>query len=404
MKRDTISVAMRKFLGVLFILLSTSIGLVVLLGWGIRTSILESEPWKTSLREARVYDRLLVEALPEIVSDKSVTGGILENAPLTTNDLLTIVQSTITAAFLQQQVEHGLDVAFALVQGRATLASTDFVIPLQDLKRRLPIAVHERLIARVQALPICTTDQLKDFEKFKTLTNALPPCRPKGLDVQAIVRDSLKVDEITVNIPATFDVVAELQKQRTSDNSAKAVETPQANDEKSKPTDKTQDNGNSNSVTSQQGNAGELMVSQDQQTKPEPTKTIAEQVADVQEQIQFAFRVHLYLTLAWLIILLGTGALFIPRWRRVGQWFSVGLFIPSVLVIGGTLYARGLLPDHFTVADRMAQIMANIGQPVAASLVHTASLRLLILGGTGVALAVVLFMLAFAFNRQRLKS
>jgi len=348
---------MRKFLGVLFLLISAVIGTVVLLVWGIRTSLLTSETWKASLREARVYDRVLVEALPEIASDESVTGNVLENAPLTTHDLVEIAQSTISADFLQQQVEYGFDAAFALVHGRATLASTSFVIPLQDIKRKLPIAVQEKLAARLQALPICTAEQLRDFEKFKSLNSALPPCRPKGLDVQSIVRDSLKIDEITANIPATFDVVAELQKQRSSD----------------------------------------------EQPSAETSKTLAEQVADVQAKVQLGFRLHLYLTLVWIALFLGAAALFIPHWRRVTQWFAVGLFIPCVLVVGGTLYARGLLPDHFTAADRTAQIMVNIGQPVAASLIHAASLRLLIIGGTGVALAIILFTLSYTFDR-RLKS
>ncbi len=343
---------MRKVLGVLFLLLSAVLGVAVLLGWGIRTSLLVSEPWKASLREARVYDRLLVEALPEIVSDALVTENAVADAPLTTKDLVTVAQRTLTAPFLQQQVENGFDVVFALIHGRATLATTHFVIPLQDIKRQLPVAVQEQLVARVQALPICTEAQLKDFEKYKSLTAALPPCRPKSLDVQAIVRDSMKVDEIAANIPATYDVIAELQKQRASDGQS---------------------------------------------------TTLAQRVADVQERVQFGFHAHGYLTLAWILVLLGLGALFIPHWRRVVQWFAIGLFIPSAIVTGGTLFARGLLPDHFTAADRTAQVFLNLAQPVAASLIHTASLRLLLLGGVGVGIAAILFTLAFAFPRQRLK-
>ena len=212
---------MRKVLGVLLILISTIVGVVVLLGWGIRTSLLSSAPWKAGLRETRVYDRLLVEALPEIVAEKMVTDNVLEKAPLTPNDLVAIAQGTLSASFLQQQLERGLDVAFDLLHSRTSLSTTNFIIPLQDVKRQLPIAAQERLVARVQALPICVADQLKDFEKFKSLTDALPPCRPKGLDVAAIVRDSLKIDEITANIPATYDVVVELQKQRTADSNVK---------------------------------------------------------------------------------------------------------------------------------------------------------------------------------------
>ena len=381
------AVAMRKVLGVLFLLMSAVIGTTVLLVWGIRTSLLTSETWKASFREARVYDRVLVEALPEIVSGESVTGSVLEDAPLTPNDLVAVVQSTVTADFLQQQVEHGFDAAFALVHGRATLATTSFVIPLQDIKRKLPIAVQEKLAERLQALPICTAEQLRDFEKFKTLNGALPPCRPKGLDVQAIVRDSLKIEEITANIPATFDVVAELQKQRSSDEQTS--------------TGSTKQDGTLQQGTIQQKDEGVAKFA-GQEPSVESKKTIAEQVADVQAKVQLGFRLHLYLTLEWIVILLGAGALFIPHWRRVVQWFAVGLFIPSALLIVGTLVGRGEFPDHFTTSDRTAQIMANIGHPVAASLIHTASLRLLIIGSTGVALAIILFTLAYSFARRRI--
>lgn len=344
---------MRKILGVLFVLLSTVLGIAVLLGWSIRTSVLSSEPWKAALREARVYDRLLVEALPEIANESFTTAGVLENAPVTPADIVAVAQGTISAPFLQEQVERALDVAFDVLQSRTTLAAADLVIPLQDIKRKLPLAVRERLVARVQALPICTTAQLKDFEKFKSLTDALPPCRPKGLDVQAIVRDSLKVEQITENIPATFDVAAELQKQRAADGSATGV---------------------------------------------------AEQVALVQEKAQFIFQTHGYLTLAWIVLLLGLGALFIPRWRRSVQWFAIGLFIPSALVCIGTLIARGMLPENFIVADRQAQLLINIGQPVLAALVHTTSVRTLLISGACVAVAAAAFVLSFSFSRQRLKA
>ncbi|MEK7640032.1 MAG: hypothetical protein AAB424_02755 [Patescibacteria group bacterium] len=344
---------MRKVLGVLLILISTIVGVVVLLGWGIRTSLLSSAPWKAGLRETRVYDRLLVEALPEIVAEKMVTDNVLEKAPLTPNDLVAIAQGTLSASFLQQQLERGLDVAFDLLHSRTSLSTTNFIIPLQDVKRQLPIAAQERLVARVQALPICVADQLKDFEKFKSLTDALPPCRPKGLDVAAIVRDSLKIDEITANIPATYDVVVELQKQRTADSNV---------------------------------------------------KTPAQQIVAVQEQAKFIFQIHWYLTLAWIVLLLGLGALFIPHWRRVVQWFAVGLFIPSMLLIVGTLIGKGMLPNHFTVSDRSAQVLANIAQPVAASLVHTVSLHMFMYSGAAAALAVILFTLAYSFAHRRLKS
>lgn len=344
---------MRKILGVFFVLLSTVVGVGVLLGWSIRTTLLSSEPWKASLREARVYDRLLVEALPEIASESFTTEGVLENAPVTPADIVAVAQRTITASFVQAQVERGFDVVFDLVHNRSTLATTSFVIPLQDVKRMLPSAVQERLVARVQALPMCTAAQVKDFEKFKTLTDALPPCRPKGLDVQAIVRDSLKVDEIAENIPATYDVGAELLKARQVGGNVQSIE---------------------------------------------------QRIAMVQEKAAFILQIHGYLTLAWVVLLLGLGALFIPHWRRVVQWFAIGLFVPSAIVTVGTLVARGMLPDRITVADRQAQVLVNILQPVLASLVHTTSLRVLLMGGACVAGAIVAFVLAFAFPRQRLKT
>lgn len=404
---------MRKVLGAFFILISTLIGTVVLLAWGIRTSLLVSEPWKASLREARVYDRLLVEALPEIVTDKSVADSVLQNAPLAPADLVSIAQETLTATFLQQQVEQGLDVVFNLLHGQA-LSSAKFVIPLQDIKRRLPIAVQERLVARVQALPICTDKQLQDFEKLKTLTSSLPPCRPKALDVQAIVRDSLKIDEITANIPATYDVIAELQKQRsnisndkeveqqTKDSGAATVEQQQANDLKVevKTNSNKVDEGAAKKAAQQKVDGSAQKAGDVQQKNQEPSKPVAEQIASVQEKIQLAFRVHLYLTLAWVVLLLGLSALFIPHWRRVAQWFAVALFIPSTLLIAGTLFGKGKLPDHFTASDHTTQVLANIGQPVAAALVHVVTLRLLVLGGVGVAIAIIIFTLAYSFRRR----
>ncbi len=345
---------MRKFLGVLFIVVTTVLGLVLGVVWSVRTSLIgSSAPITTALRNGRVYDRALNELLPQFVNDPSRTGSILANVPVSAADLTTIVQQTITANYLQQQVERSLGVAFDVVYGRTNVQTMDFVIPLQDVKRRLPIAIQDRLAAELRALPVCATDQLADYQKRKDLNSALPPCLPKGTDVQQLIAQSGKITDITKNIPETLDV----------------------------------------------GNA--LRTAQPDSSGHTPEQSVEK----IQSAVRLGMRGLWGVTVLWLLIVLGTAALFIPHWRRVLQWLGASLACASTLFLAGTIVGWQAVPKTLTAHDQFGQVIVTIFQPVGRELVGDVYHRMLLIASLGIILAIASFVAAYFLpNAKRLKS
>lgn len=364
---------MRKTIGVLFILISLILGVVVLVAWGVQTTVLRSEPWKAALREAKVYDRILSDFATRAINDPKQFDGVSGNSPLTAEDISTIAQTVIPSAFLQEQVERTVDLIFAVVSNKTSFQQAELIIPLQDLKRRLPIAVQDVLVKKIRALPICTTKKILEFEKFKSLEGSLPPCRPSNLDPQTIVGEAGKFDEVTTQIPDSIDLVAELRKQ-----SLKASEPCSGSDPKKK-------------------------------EKAEPCKTstsvdIEQQINKIQEIYVISQNIIYVASFVWVLFLIGTFLIFLPFPRRGFHWFAVALFCPSAIVLASAIVGlHQLQAVQLSSSDPAQQFFQQLFFPVAQNLGTSLANRIETLAVIGLIATIVSFIVAYAFVKPAKK-
>jgi hypothetical protein len=358
---------MRKTIGVLFIIISLVLGIVVYFAWGVQTTLLKSEPWKASLREAKVYDRVLSDLTTRAINDPKQFGEVTGNSPLTAADISGIAQSVIPPAFLQEQVERTLDLVFDIVSSKVAFQQAQLVIPLQDIKHRLPVAVQDVLVKKIRALPICKAKQISEFEKYKSLEVSLPPCRPSNLDPQTIVGEAGKFDEVTKQIPDTIDLVAELKKQN-----AKPKESCPNSDPK-------------------------------KQEKAEPCKISTpvdfnEQIDKVQEIYSISQKVIYAASLIWVLFLIGTFLIFLPYPRRGFHWFAIALFCPSAVILASAIVGlHQLQAVQLSSPDPAQQFLQQLLFPVVKNLGSSLANKIETFAVIGIITAIVSFIVAFAF-------
>lgn len=325
---------MRKFLGVVLIIMGVFTSIPALVLWSVRGTLLTSQPWKDALVEARVYERALDELPVVILSNQKNLGEAVAATPLSAADMAGAVQAIVPASLLQDTVEQSLDLLFALVRNETQWANATLVVPLQDIKRRAPIEIQELLVEKIKALPTCTDAQSKAFEQRKALDGVLPPCKPKGLDVRALVTASVPVREITKEIPDALDLVAEIKKSATKQQPC--------------PSGQFQAAAFTNSASC------------------ESPANIAEIIDTAQDEVATGFQLHLLLTIVSAAFFLGAFLIFLPRLRTSFRWFGVGIFITGLLnvslaVVGQILIQR----DMPQPTDQLGQAVLSIFAPVA---------------------------------------
>jgi len=359
---------MRKFLGVLFILLATLVSIPVMLAWTVRTTLLTSGPWKSALAEARVYDRALQELPVIILSDPEKLGKAVAQTPLPAADIAGAIQAILPATFVQTQVEKALDLGFALLHGTVRWADASLIVPLQDIKRRAPVEIENLLVKRVQALPTCTASQLKAFQQRQDLAGGLPPCKPKGVDARALVSASVPVKDLASAIPDTFDVVAEVKKSAAKNQNC--------------PTGDVQ-------ASAYTGNAPGCA----------PQKDIATVLDEVHAKRDQAFAIHLAATLLVVLFLLGTFLLFLPRLRLSFRWFGAGLFIVGLLNLALAIAGRTQLSRSLPApADQLGQALMSIFLPVGRNLGSQLVDRLTLYAGAAIGLGIIAFAVSYVWK------
>lgn len=342
---------MRRFFGVLIILLSAVLGIVVVLVWSVRVSLLSSQPWKSAFQQSKIYENILPDIITEAYNNPDTKKSITSDFPITSAELTDLLDATVPPNFLQTQVEKSLDVIFSLVTGKASLDTAKLEIPLQDIKNRLPVAAKELLIKKITALPVCTSQQINQFEQNEQLTS-LPSCWPKELDARAVVDESFSLAEVADKIPDSVDLVAEIKK--SSNNSS-------------------------------------------------GQESFGQTVEKVQGMAGLVFGVHLLATIIWAVLLLGLFAIFLPTLRRSFRWFSIGLFIPTFILLIASIAAKGqivriALPGGNSNSAVLTKYFEPIFQNLGGQLIN----QLQIFALVGVIVSIVAFVIQFAWAPKKL--
>lgn len=142
---------------------------MALLLLGLKVSLLSPGFYKASLRESEIYTRTLTEFVPEQFASDEISFMMLTN-----DDLINVIQDSISPQWLESQAESVIDGAFFYLFGK--IPSLDVTIPLSSTKESIATNLAELSNERMAEIPECTPEQLEQMEEGADLgTECLPP-------------------------------------------------------------------------------------------------------------------------------------------------------------------------------------------------------------------------------------
>jgi len=140
--------------------------LLQIIGQTMNGSLLSPAFLKEQLVSNDAYAFAMREAVPQELRANS---SALQDLPLTAEEIVGLVQATISESFLQEQVEVAIDAALPYIAGRTD--AFDLTVPLKERKQVFELALATLLIRKYDALPPCA--RLADFQ----IAQQFPRCR-----------------------------------------------------------------------------------------------------------------------------------------------------------------------------------------------------------------------------------
>lgn len=178
---------MRKFFASLLLLIFIPVFILAILTWNIRSTFLNKEFVKDELSKNNVYGFIHDEGLPALTSDliEGETGEDLESNIFTSEELTNLVQDSVSAEFLQTEVENVIDSIYPYFLSQ----EEDFEIEvnLGEAKKSFEKSFQTLAKKQINNLPKCTSKQLE--EVVKTGIREDLSCKPPGYDTEKIAKE-----------------------------------------------------------------------------------------------------------------------------------------------------------------------------------------------------------------------
>ncbi len=185
----------RRFIAAILIVIFVALFLLVVVGLSFDQTLLDAGYIKEQFRKNDVYTFALKEAVPQTIRHNS---QFLQDLPLDSEDVIFIVQRTISAEWLQEQVEQTLDQAIPYMKGDRD--DVTISISLREQKSLFAESLTDVLFRKYEELPECQPGEGLTFDGF-------PNCRAFDIPfLQVAVEigieagvDQLVEDELTLS-------------------------------------------------------------------------------------------------------------------------------------------------------------------------------------------------------------
>lgn len=171
----------RKFFSLVFCFLFVPIFLVFLIALSLKFSLLNSDFLKNTFIKADLYNSILDDGASSLLKtvEKNAQFGL---GPLNAEDISLILKSSISAGWLQNQTETAIDNYSSFAYGKTD--KLEIILPLIDFKKSLSQNIEQNLINKLENLPNCTNEQLKQLQSEEGLKSI--NCKPAGTNTKEI--------------------------------------------------------------------------------------------------------------------------------------------------------------------------------------------------------------------------
>ena len=158
-------VFLRRSTAAILTIIFIALFLLVVVGLSFDQTLLDAGYIKEQFRKNGVYTFALEEAVPQTIRHNS---QFLQGLPLDSEDVIFIVQRTISAEWLQEQVEQTLDQAIPYMKGDRD--DVTISISLREQKSLFAESLTDVLFRKYEELPECQPGEGLTFDGF-------PNCR-----------------------------------------------------------------------------------------------------------------------------------------------------------------------------------------------------------------------------------
>lgn len=196
---------LRKFLSVLLVLLLCPIVLGQIAAASARTLLRDSAFTKQVVRESGIYvemESLLVGQLTEGLEDGEIA--------FTPAEMTSIVTGVLPAERIERLAEPLLEGFHGWFWSGAP--RPELVLDLTDLRTTFPGVMRPIILAKIEALPVCSASQAAQLEaSFK---GGMAPCKSPNPDFnRRVVERAVSDAQLAKLIPGRVDLAAELERK-----------------------------------------------------------------------------------------------------------------------------------------------------------------------------------------------
>lgn len=189
----------RKTLAVLLIILFVPIFIVTIIGWSLKSTILNPSYLSHQLEKNNIYGELISSAPKFLLQTLSQEGGA--TIPLTEQDITSAIKESISNNWLKINSELVINQVLNYINGKSNLIQAS--IDLRQIKSGLDKFQTTYLKAQISALPECSGSSQSSSGNLS--------CRPKNTSVDQLLETmngdpNSKQESLSKNIPDTWEI------------------------------------------------------------------------------------------------------------------------------------------------------------------------------------------------------
>jgi len=205
----------RRFLAVVLASLFLVLAPFALLAVAVQALLLDPSYFKQQLVEIDAYPHVYAEVVPALTKSVRLPQGL----PFDDQDVESLVRRAVPESFVRAQTEKAIDDLYAVMTSEKE--RLEIVVPLAEIKQRIPDDVVAILDDKLAKLPPCSeaTPGLSGLSQ-QSLSNqgepiGLPTCLPSGVigeSLKSVIRQraAMEAASIASGLPDSIDLVTRI--------------------------------------------------------------------------------------------------------------------------------------------------------------------------------------------------
>lgn len=336
---------------------------IVIVGWTLRTTTLESSFFITVMEESGFW-----ESITEVIVDEYVTKELVNGDGIVPSDALQVqlkamLEGVFSPVYLSGKSVEIFEEVDRWMNSKDSLTQLDIKVNLGEIKAAVPVEFRKSY----ESMPACTAAEILTFTTSEN--KQIPACR---LPDQVLGIDTSSLSDQVVD-GVTAGILEQLE-------------------------------GIPDEFSTRAYFAGEIPA---MQPTPEQLLRWDRSMTEFRGNVNVFKRTLVVFTVILILSVLGAGAVHIPAWRSVLRWITIPVFVEAIFVflfavgawtsapvIGGSIVENLIASNG--IAPGIEQLVLGVLE-VGLTLIFV---RMLAISGIVVLITLILFIISFFLPKE----